>query len=125
MDTLRAAMEKAQERHPYHETPIGILPAQAGETYYQSVLAPIQLNEALLALRRSCEEEFGFDMPSSYIPHLSLLYGDLSRETRNDIAGRVNSQSNPLPRTVNLGEVVVVHVRGTAEEWKMVARMAR
>jgi len=118
-------MEKAQERHPYHETPIGILPAQAGETYYQSVLAPIQLNEALLALRKSCEEEFGFDMPSSYIPHLSLLYGDLSRETRNDIAGRVNSQSNPLPRTVNLGEVVVVHVRGTAEEWKMVARMAR
>ncbi|KAL1408969.1 hypothetical protein Q8F55_005786 [Vanrija albida] len=97
----------------------------AGEKYFQSVLTPVDEAEgksaALRQLRSAVEDAFD-EHPAVFYPHLSLLYGDLSRERRLELVREAEAQL-PFPREVVVHDAVVVDINGTAPEWKIVARV--
>lgn len=97
-------------------------PAQGGTFYYQSVLAPVnlKLEDTLSALRSACEEAFELKNAKPYFPHLSLLYGDLSSERRDELAKTVND-AGKLPASVTIKEILVVDCTGVTKDWKTVA----
>ncbi|GFZ49250.1 hypothetical protein JCM24511_07000 [Saitozyma sp. JCM 24511] len=99
-----------------------LLPAQGGQHYYQSVLAPVVPDEALLALRAAAEASWG-PIEKPYFTHLSLLYGDLDDERRACIAKGVN-ELRALPKALELDSVVLVRAVGRADEWEVVHREA-
>lgn len=90
--------------------------SEAGSTYYQCVLAAIEFSPALLQLREGCENTWG-KIEKPYYPHLSLLYGDLGRDRREELAGSVQG----LPASVQIREIAVVRCVGTAEDWTVEA----
>lgn len=103
---------------------LDILPAQHGDHYYQSVLAPIRAQSTLTALRDGFEKAFGIDNAPVYFPHLSLLYGELSQEAKQGIADRVNADPNSLPHSIRVSHVDIVKCQGTVEEWATVGSIS-
>lgn len=99
---------------------LNLKPAQAGTFYYQSVLAPVAPNDTLSALRAACEDAFEWKNGKPYFPHLSLLYGDLSTERRDELAQTVRDP----PESVTIKEILVVDCTGVAKDWKTVATVA-
>lgn len=98
-------------------------PADKGTFYFQSVLAPIQPSEQLLALRRGMEDVFpGPWKDKTYFPHLSLLYGDISPERRDELAQHVRD-ADKVPKTITFADIIVVDCTGTVRDWKTVGRV--
>ncbi|ORY27793.1 2',3'-cyclic-nucleotide 3'-phosphodiesterase [Naematelia encephala] len=97
-------------------------PAQPGELYYQSVLAPIIPQDSLLGLRKSCEKELRLDMDKPYFPHLSLFYGDLSQSRREELALEAE-RTGLIPDELSFEEIALVSVEGVVKDWKVVARV--
>jgi hypothetical protein len=102
---------------------LSLKPAQAGTHYYQSVLAPVAPDEALSRLRGACEKQFKWQGQGTYFPHLSLLYGDLDKERRDELAMKVNQEMS-LSDSVDIGDIAVVDCTGTATQWKTVATVS-
>jgi len=102
---------------------LSLQPAQAGTHYYQSVLAPVSSNESLSRLREACEKAFKRQGKGVYFPHLSLLYGDLDKGRRDELALKVNEEMT-LEGKVEIEEIAVVDCTGTADQWKTVATVS-
>jgi 2'-5' RNA ligase len=102
---------------------LSLQPAQAGTHYYQSVLAPISPDEALSQLRQACEVTFKWEGKGVYFPHLSLLYGDLDKERRDELAQKVNEEMT-MAGNVEIEEIAVVDCTGTTDQWKTVATVS-
>lgn len=124
--TLTSIVSSLKAEYALSDLNLDLRPAQTGEQYFQSVLAPVNPTEALLAIRRACEAEWG---PSTkeYFPHLSLFYGDETQERREEIAKVANEQKGgekgELVNSLKVGEIVVVDVRGSAGGWKVMGRV--
>ncbi|WVR04135.1 hypothetical protein IAU60_001134 [Kwoniella sp. DSM 27419] len=117
---VRQAIQAASSKNSLRNLAVDLAPAQKGEKYYQSVLAPVKPSAALLALREECERAFclkGTGLPE-YFPHISLLYGELSSERREEIAGIANKVVEL--GSVEVDEVAIVRCVGTAESWQVV-----
>jgi hypothetical protein len=106
-----------------NELSLSLQPAQAGTHYYQSVLAPVSPDEALSRLRDTCENAFKWEGKGVYFPHSSLLYGDLDKERRDELAQKVNEEMT-LAGSVEIEEIAVVDCTGTADQWKTVATVS-
>lgn len=102
---------------------LSLKPAQAGTHYYQSVLAPVAPDEQLSRLREACQNAFKVEGLAVYFPHLSLLYGDLDKERRDELAKRVNEEMT-LVGDVEIEEIAIVDCTGTADQWKTVATVS-
>jgi 2'-5' RNA ligase len=102
---------------------LSLNPAQGGSHYYQSVLAPVSPDNQLSKLREVCEKGFKWKGDSVYFPHLSLLYGDITTERRDELAKKVNEEM-ALPNCVEIKEIAVVDCTGTAGEWRTVATVS-
>lgn len=99
---------------------LSLRPAQGGTHYYQSVLAPVSPNDDLSQLREACERTFEWEGTGVYFPHLSLLYGDLDTERRDELAKKVNEEMT-LAGDVEIEEIAIVDCTGTTDQWKTVA----
>lgn len=110
---------------------LGLLPAQSGRSYFQSVLAPVKPSTKLLSLREQTVAAFTLspsdsDSPQKrddYFPHLSLFYGDCSPTKRAEIAAIANSDDPSLGSgraTVTIKELGIVRCVGKVEEWEHV-----
>jgi 2'-5' RNA ligase len=117
---VRDAIAEAFESFNVSALPLELLSAQGGSHFYQSVLAPVRPHSTLLALRKACERQFGLPDSPEYFPHLSLLYGDLSKEERSKLATGVNNLEDSLPQVISIREIGIVKVEGVAEQWVMV-----
>jgi 2'-5' RNA ligase len=119
---IQAALERAVQSTPHRGPMEMTLNAPApGTFYYQCVLAPVEPTERLSALRAATEEECN-DHPKVFFPHLSLLYGDLADERKAEICAEA-AKRVAFPVKITVKEAVVVDANGTAEEWKVVARV--
>ncbi|WWD16852.1 hypothetical protein CI109_101284 [Kwoniella shandongensis] len=119
--TLRQAIDRASTKSgSMTDKPLTLGKAQSGEKYYQSVLAPVEPTPSLLALREEVQSAFRLTGLKEYFPHLSLLYGDLTKERRDELALIANEKG--FEKEVEVKEVVIVRSVGSAEEWKTVGR---
>lgn len=101
--------------------PLSLNPAQSGTHYYQSVLSPVASSprDSLSSLRKAIEAAFEWKSDKPFFPHLSLLYGDLSKERRDDLADKVNTEM-ALPKDIEIREIAIVDCTGTADQWRTV-----
>ena len=102
---------------------VDLRPAQRGDQYFQSVLAPVKPVSRLLNIRRACEDAYD-SHPPEYFPHLSLLYGDLTPKRREELVEIIKSgQLGNLPKSVRVEEAVFVNCSGPADGWKVLERV--
>jgi 2'-5' RNA ligase len=120
VDEIISLLSKAVKQAGFKGKKLSLFlqPAAGGSHYYQSVLSPVHANPALSQLRKSCEDGFKWE-GKPYFPHLSLLYGDLTSERREELAKKVNDEMD-LTKIVEIGEIAIVDCTGTADEWKTV-----
>jgi 2'-5' RNA ligase len=85
------------------------------------VLSPVGISpeDDLSTLRQAIESAFEWKSEKPYFPHLSLLYGDLSKERRDELAGKVN-EGMALPTSTEIKEIAIVDCTGTADQWRTV-----
>lgn len=122
IEEITTKLQNIAQQLDLRATPLwlDLQPAQAGTFYYQSVLAPVVPNDTLSALRSACQESFEQQGSKVYFPHLSLLYGDLSKERRDQLAAGVND-GKALPKSLTIKEILVVDCTGVTKDWKAVA----
>lgn len=103
--------------------------AQSGQKYYQSVLTPITPSPPLTRLRETSAEALEIDVSSlpEYFPHLSLLYGDLTTERRDELAreaqGELDKAGLRAGSSVMIGEIWLVDCAGVVGDWKVLGKV--
>jgi hypothetical protein len=88
------------------------------ETYFQSLFAVVRPTPELVGLRAIALQVFP-EAPDPYRPHISLLYGHPSPETKRTIAA---AERGRLPRTVEATTLVVMTGHEVAE-WRYAVRI--
>lgn len=102
--------------------PFDITLTKAGylNTFYQSLFIHAQQNKELAHLHENacrlfdCPDEYKRD---KYMPHLSLLYGDLTREQKEKILNNIGREFY-IQFTVR--KVVLMHTDGKPNQWKKI-----
>lgn len=87
-ETAVAARARAAAKHlapiPVHLTELGI-----GDGYFRCIYVLAERTEALLATYRAVCAHFGVEPTADYLPHLSLVYGDLARADKERLADEI------------------------------------
>lgn len=113
---------------------------EAGELFFQCVYIRLDKHgsENLLSLHRACREAFEMEKDpecESYFPHVSLVYGDLQHEAKEDIiadmrekdelkaAGREGKEEVAGYTEYTAKEILIVKTAGKSDEWKIAARV--
>ena len=89
------------------------------DTYYQSLFIHIAQNEGLTHLHENACRLF--DCPDAYkdeyMPHLSLIYGDLTREQKEKILNNIGREFY-IQFTVK--KIMLLHTDGMPNQWKKI-----
>lgn len=102
-------------------TPFELKLTKAGylNTFYQALFIHVEQNEGLNHLHDNacrlfdCPEEY----KNEYMPHLSLLYGDLTQQQKEKI---LNNIGREFYIRFTTKKVVLMHTDGEPEQWKRV-----
>jgi len=92
--------------------------ASWGARWFQCVYLLAARAPGLLAARSAACAALGGSPTASFLPHISLLYGELPVATRADICQRLT----PLPPGFVARELVLVNTVGPAEQWTEMGR---
>ncbi len=85
------------------------------DTFYQSLFIYVQKDKVLNELRRRSCRLFDYSEPNSYTPHLSLLYGKLSRNEKERILNTIGREFY-IPFSVK--SLVLMRTDGEPHHWK-------
>ncbi|CAM9093653.1 unnamed protein product, partial [Laminaria digitata] len=88
------------------------------DLYFQSVFALLARDKALIDAHNAARVAFGQDPVegSEYMPHVSLLYGDLRMDTREAI--RQETEPDLINSELELDSIQVWCTIGVVSEWK-------
>ncbi|KAH9627289.1 hypothetical protein KSS87_013534 [Heliosperma pusillum] len=67
-----------------------------GTFYYQCVYLLLDSNPQVVAPSDHCCRHFGYERPSPYMPHMSLLYADLTEDEKKKAQERANAVDDSL-----------------------------
>ena len=87
-------------------------------TRHQCVFLLVEPTVDLLSLHQKAVEVFDVDA-GMYVPHLSLVYSDMSMEERLEMVESIDTTA--LPSDVPIGEITLVKTSGPVSEWETVA----
>lgn len=101
---------------------------QSGEQFYQCVLIAVVPSESLLRLNNLLRESL---VPNSseravlsdYFPHLSIVYGDLSSEQKDQLVERVKVALDDMHGFEPM-EITVVQTSGPSSDWVQLAKIS-
>jgi 2'-5' RNA ligase len=99
---------------------IHLMKAAYGETYFQCIYLLAEDTDRLQKLYDNAKEYFNIGgLPNpSYMPHMSLLYGDYPMEIRQQI---VASLPIDLTGSFEAATLAVVNTRGEEKDWHKIA----
>lgn len=97
--------------------PFDLVLTRAGcrDAYYQSLFVHVEKDDALLKTQKMAERLFDSHSDEAYMPHLSLLYGDLSREEKERI---LNVMGREFHIRFTAHNLLLVDTTGQPENWK-------
>ncbi|MEL7833338.1 2'-5' RNA ligase family protein [Fodinibius sp. Rm-B-1B1-1] len=100
-------------------TPFSLTLTKAGylNTFYQALFIHIAENEQLLNLRKNACQLFDCNKNEEYMPHLSLLYGELSSKEKEVI---LNNIGREFYTDFMVKKVVLMNTDGTPPRWRKV-----
>lgn len=99
--------------------PIELVLTRAGyhNLFYQALFVHVKKSNALEEMRHTACQLFDHSKTDSFMPHLSLLYGDLSQKEKERIL-------NVMGREFHIGfivkSIVLMQTEGPPEEWKKI-----
>ena len=101
--------------------PLRLTGVSWGPAYYQCVFVDVAGDQELVRARDLAGSLFAVSTPAHYRPHLSLIYGDVSVETRQRLAYELGSSLR-----VDLDACVLElwNVSGPVAGWSRVVREA-
>src|SRR5207245_1586674 len=59
------------------------------DRYYQCVFVRVAARDPLVKAHRAAREVFGLEKSPAFMPHLSLIYGDLARDFKEKIVAEL------------------------------------
>lgn len=92
-DAVTKLRSACQALRPFHVT---VDRVAAGSFFYQCVYLLLRPDPHLLETSAHCCTHFGYTNSTPYMPHLSLLYGDLSDEEKRKAQERANAIDDTL-----------------------------
>lgn len=100
-------------------SPFEIVLTKAGysDSFYQSLFVKVDPGEELLTARQRAEKLFEYDGEKSYMPHLSLLYGDLEREEKERI---LNVMGREFHLRFPINSLLLIRTDGLPDKWEHV-----
>ncbi|MFC4407893.1 2'-5' RNA ligase family protein [Haloarchaeobius iranensis] len=87
-------------------------------TKHQCVFLLIQPTRELLSLHQTAAELFDTN-PGMYVPHLSLIYSEMSIADRVSMVESIDLEA--LPATVRTDTLAVVDTTGEVSEWRTIS----
>ncbi len=98
-------------------SPFEIVLTKAGysDRFYQSLYVNVEPSDELISARRRAEKLFGYDAAEPYHPHLSLLYGDLDKKTKERI---LNVMGREFHLRFRIHSLLLIRTDGLPSEWK-------
>ncbi len=94
----------------------------AGEPYYfRCLYIKLQRHSALLGAHERASQSFMSGYASDYLPHLSLLYGQLPRAEK---ARLIAELENELPADLDVDRLQLVRITLSVQDWRPVVSHA-
>ena len=104
----------ASSLHPFELT---LTKGGYQDRFYQSLFIHIDKTNKLKEARNLACQLFDRSDADGYMPHLSLLYGDLSRNEKERI---LNIMGREFYISFSAKSIVLMQTEGTPEEWKKI-----
>lgn len=90
------------------------------DEYYRSLFVEVEATRALLHARACAVERFA-SAPSAYYPHLSLVYGELAAQRKQDL---IDELGLGFDETLTLTRLELIEVTDGPESWRRIERAA-
>ena len=87
------------------------------EEYYRSIFVRVAETDAIMLANGKAREVFGLRVEAPYLPHLSLLYGDVPLDVKKAIAAELGS---PFARSFQASSIHLYSVAGPVSRWRLV-----
>lgn len=88
------------------------------DAYYKSLYLKLIQSKHILNARRQAEAQFNLSPEESYIPHVSLLYGNQSKSVKQKIIAHMKSQ---ISKELFINRLQLIFADGPPETWKMIS----
>lgn len=91
--------------------------AGTGTSFYQSLFVRVKETKPLLDARKKAEKLFEHHPEENYMPHLSLMYGDIVREQKERI---LNAMGREFHIRFSVQSLFLVETTGQPREWQKI-----
>ncbi|KNC99619.1 uncharacterized protein SPPG_05005 [Spizellomyces punctatus DAOM BR117] len=91
------------------------------DLYYQCVMAVPHPSDPLIELNTTARKVFEKEDQPLFWPHLSLIYGDLDKELKREIAEEVKKEFNVVGQIVDVKSIQIWSTTGSPEKWEFIA----
>ncbi|KAF3777281.1 Cyclic phosphodiesterase [Nymphaea thermarum] len=96
-----------------------------GTFFYQCIYLLVHPDDEVMEASRHCTEHFGYVSSSPYMPHLSLLYGDISEEEKDKAIEKAKALDNVIDQLEFEVSTLALYRTDTEdktlESWELVA----
>lgn len=113
-EAVSATKELASLLKPFE---LELTKADYRDRFYQSLFVHVAETDQLLDLRKKALHLFNISNAGEYMPHMSLLYGELSQPKKEQILERIGRDFS-IPFTVK--NMVLVKTDGKPDQWKRI-----
>ena len=99
--------------------PFDLVMTRAGymDTFYQALFIHVKKSDSLMKARKIAERLFDKRPEQRFIPHLSLLYGDLTRNEKERI---LNVMGREFHLRFTAHNILLVNTTGPPENWEKI-----
>ena len=113
--TIRQACKKIVDQTLEFEIPLQKI--DYTEAYYRNFYILAEFTSPLLTIYEYAKKLLSFANAEKYMPHVSLLYGDLDIETKESLKKRLEGA---YPQTLNCNRLDLYNCSGTVSDWLLV-----
>lgn len=100
-----------------HPTELVLTKAGYRNTFYQSLFVRVKNNSTFKEMRETACRLFDQSETGPFVPHLSLLYGDLSQKEKERI---LNIMGREFHIRFSVNSIVLMQTEGPPEQWKKI-----
>ncbi|HEX6983078.1 MAG TPA: 2'-5' RNA ligase family protein [Balneolaceae bacterium] len=100
--------------HTLHPFELTLTTVDHRSSFYQSLFVHVQETKQLMELRKMAVRFFDGSSDENYMPHLSLLYGDLSTKEKGRM---LNNIGREFYKNMEIKSLVLMKTSGEPNQW--------
>ena len=114
-EILTKAQELASLLHPY---PLQLTNVDYTDFYYRALFVRVEASAEVLSAYQQARKLFPSAQKTDYMPHLSLLYGDFSVETKKEIIQKIGDH---FTDTFEATILYLYLTEGAVSDWQKIS----